>query len=115
MKLPNSENAVAPKPKITDYLLSFTHRDGRSKAQFFTRFGFSVENWEMLANALLRHAKENDVAEIEPSPFGTRYVIDGIIQSPDGRRPAIRSIWFIESGEQIPHLVSAYPLKGKNK
>lgn len=58
MKLPNVENALVPKPKITDYLLSFTHRDGRSKAQFFIRFGFSAENWETLANALLHHAEK---------------------------------------------------------
>jgi hypothetical protein len=51
MKLPNLENAQIPPAKITDYLLSFTHRDGRHKAAFFTRFGFSADNWEIMAAA----------------------------------------------------------------
>jgi len=43
MKLPNHEKAVVPKAKITDYLLSLSHRDGCSKAKFFMLFGFSPE------------------------------------------------------------------------
>jgi lysophospholipid acyltransferase (LPLAT)-like uncharacterized protein len=40
LKLPNYENAVISETKITGYLLSTKHRDGRSKAEFFTRLGF---------------------------------------------------------------------------
>ena len=43
MKLPNYESAIIAERQITEYLLSFSHRDGRSKAQFFSRFGFSAE------------------------------------------------------------------------
>jgi hypothetical protein len=53
VKLPNLENAQIPRSKITDYLLSVTHRDGRHKAAFFTRFGFSVDKWEIMSAALL--------------------------------------------------------------
>ena len=35
LKLPNYENAVVSEAKITGYLLSTKHRDGRSKAEFF--------------------------------------------------------------------------------
>jgi hypothetical protein len=77
VKLPNLENAQIPRAKITEYLLSFTHRDGRHKAAFFTRFGFSIDNWEIMSAALLRHAAENEVARIENSPFGERYVVEG--------------------------------------
>jgi hypothetical protein len=111
MKLPHYENAVVPHAKITGYLLSFTHRDGRSKAKFFTRFGFSADSWEELATALLRHAADPEVTRIEYSPFGTRYVVEGILPVPDGRAPAICSVWFIETGEQIPRFVTAYPLR----
>jgi hypothetical protein len=77
VKLPNLENAQIPRAKITEYLLSFTHRDGRHKAAFFTRFGFSSDNWEIMSAALLRYAAENEVARIENSPFGERYVVEG--------------------------------------
>jgi hypothetical protein len=49
VKLPNYENATIPPAKIIAYLLSPTHRDGRSKAEFFTRDGFSVDRREELA------------------------------------------------------------------
>jgi len=111
MKLPNIEMAVLPPEKIVSYLLSMSHPDGRHKAKFFNRFGFSFEAWEVLANALISQAKENEIQKTEPSAFGTRYIIDGIIVAPDGRRPPIRSVWFIKTGENFPHFVTAYPLQ----
>jgi hypothetical protein len=93
-----------------DYLLSFIHRDGRHKAAFFTRFGFSAGNWEIMATALLRHAAENEVAGVEDSPFGKRYVIEGELNTPDGRNPEVRVVWFIAQGASDPWLVTAYPL-----
>jgi hypothetical protein len=61
MKLPNVDQMWVPQAKITDYLLSFEHEDGRSKADFFTRFGFSATKWLDLAIALQNHAKTHDV------------------------------------------------------
>jgi hypothetical protein len=96
------------------YLLSSAHRDGRSKAAFFTHYGFSVDQPEELVSALLRHVADHEVAKIEDSPFGTRYTVEGMLTAPDGRTPVIRSIWFIETGEQIPRFVPAYPLRRRS-
>lgn len=74
------------------------------------RFGFSATAWRILADALLRHAAENEVAKTEESPFGTRYIIQGIIHAPDGRTPEIRSVWFIETSEDFARFVTAYPM-----
>ena len=112
MKLPNHQDAVVPERKIRQYLLSLTHRDGRSKAAFFTRFGFVPDDWEALATALRRHAAEHEVVEVEATPFGTSYTIAGSLSMPDGRSAQVRVIWFIETGERIPRLVTAYPQKG---
>lgn len=113
MKLPNYTRAIVPQTKVADYLLSFTHRDGHSKAMFFTRFGYTGDDWEMLAQALLQHAADHEVTTVEDSPFGTRYAVDGELQAPDGRRPYIRVVWFIATGEHIPYLVTAYPQRRK--
>jgi len=43
MKLPNYEQLTVPQRKITGYLLSSTHRDGRSKAACFSRFGCAID------------------------------------------------------------------------
>jgi len=111
LKLPNYEHAVVSEAKITGYLLSTKHRDGRSKAEFFMRLGFSSDAWEDLVKALLRHATENEVAKIEDSPFGTRYIIEGTLFAPRGKGAVVRSVWFIETGEKIPRFVTAYPLQ----
>jgi len=37
VKVPDLESAVVPRQEIEDYLLSSTHRAGRSKAEFFSR------------------------------------------------------------------------------
>ena len=111
VKLPNYGQAIVPRAKIADYLLSFSHADGRGKAQFFSRYGYSIEAWELLAEALLRHAADHELARIESSPFGTRYVIEGIISTLDGRAPFMRTVWFIATDEDIPRFVTAYPLR----
>ncbi|MFN2452700.1 MAG: DUF6883 domain-containing protein [Pyrinomonadaceae bacterium] len=91
-------------------MLSHAHRDGRSKAAFSFSFGFSVAAWQTLADALRRHAADYEVAKIEPSPFSTRYVIEGELPAPDGRAPIVRVVWFIDTGESLPRLATAYPL-----
>ncbi|HEX8734437.1 MAG TPA: hypothetical protein VF721_03890 [Pyrinomonadaceae bacterium] len=115
MKLPNHDKAIIAREKIVDYLLSFVHKDGRSKAEFFTRFGFTVEHWEVLADALKFHAAEHEVIKTETSPFGMRYIIEGELSTPDRRNPSVRSVWFIENDSDAPHLATAYPLKGKSR
>ena len=109
MKVPNYENADVPRQKIVDYLLSSAHRDGRAKAQFFARFGFVAEAWQIMASALKQHVSEHPVLHAEPSPFGTRYIVEGELDCPDGRRPRVRTIWFLEHGEEVPRFVTAYP------
>jgi hypothetical protein len=115
VKLPNHEQSLVPEQKIAGYLLSATHEDGRHKAQFFGSVGFSQDHWEVLAAALRNHAAENEVAKTEQSPFGTRYVIEGPLAAPDGRSPKVRSVWFVDTGAQMPRLVTAYPLQGNDQ
>jgi len=86
--------------------------DGAPKAEFYRRFGYTLDNWQDLAQALLNHAAEHDILKEEMTPFGVRYVIEGALTAADGRRPNLRSIWFIDTGADIPRLVTAYPLKG---
>ena len=114
MKLPNREKAVVRRSKIVNYLLSATHQDGQGKANFFIRFGFSTEAWQILAEALRQHT-EYEVVKIEDSPYGIRYVIEGELQTPDGRSPQVRSIWFIETEKNQPSFVTAYPLRKRGK
>lgn len=111
MKLPNVEQAEVPEDKITRYLLSTTHRDGKHKAAFFMRFGFKPKAWQQLMQALRDHARQHDIIREELSPFGIRYVVEGTISAPDGGAPTVRTVWFVDTGQSTPRFVTAYPLE----
>ena len=107
MKLPNAEGAVVAPEKITHYLLSFTSPNGRPKANSFTRFGFRASEWEVFAEALCLLCLENEVVDIKETIHGVQYVIIGMIPTPDGRNPTIRTVWQIDSGTDFPRLITA--------
>ena len=111
MKLPNLEAATIQREKIAEYLVSLSHTKGRDKAGFFRRHGFLPETWELLAAALRAHAAAHGIARIDDAPFGTSYVVEGQLQTPDGRNPYVRAIWFVDRGYETPRFINAYPLR----
>jgi hypothetical protein len=113
VKVPHHKQANVPQRKVVGYLLSSTHPWGKHKAAWFAGFGFSAENWEALAEALKQHAADHEVARIEATPFGVRYVVEGIMEMPNGASPHVRTVWFVEETDETPQFVTAYPLKGE--
>ena len=114
MGLPGADQAEISEEKIVQYLLSSTHPRGRSKAEFFGKHGFTMNNWRALAEALRRHAAENAVASVRHTPYGTRYVVDGAMAAPDGTTLNVRSVWFISETTSVPRFTTAHPLKRKS-
>ena len=112
MKLPDAAHAFVPLAKIKDYLLSETHVVGRAKAAFFYELGFTRERPEDLRRALLDVARRGDIAEVVRTPYGTKYVVDGLLLAPTGERVKVRTVWIVERGDFRPRLVTAYPHKG---
>jgi hypothetical protein len=113
VKLPNAGQAVVAEDKIVRYLLNEAHPRGKDKAAFFSRFGFSVAKWEVLAAALLAHAAAHGVTSTLETREGTHYAVDGPLSTPDGRHPQVRTIWAVDTGSEIPRFITAYPLKQK--
>lgn len=109
MELPRRDEAFVPQRKITDYLLADTHQQGKPKANFFRRFGFSTAQPEQLAESLREHAQRNPVVRTEPTSHGMLYVIEGELSTPDGRSPLVRSVWIIDDENEAPRFVTAYP------
>ena len=108
MRLTYLQSALVEERKVREYLLSEERIEG--KAAFFTAFGFALARWELLHDALLLHATSHDVALSVENPHGTKYIVEGALQTPDGRNPQVRSVWIINSGTVVPRLVTAYPL-----
>ena len=111
MKLPNSKNAIISKKKLTDYLLSLTHEKGKSKAKFFRGIGFNETNVEKLETALLKIGKSKSVIKVDKtkSNYVIKYVIDGFVESPNGKRYKIRTVWAIKLDSKIPRFITAVP------
>lgn len=109
MKLPNREKAFIQPAKLIDYLLSETHAVGRAKAKFLRLFGFDETNVDLLAQGLLTIARTQEVMSATSSPHGTKYVIDGSLQTPTGGLINLRTVWIIDKGQNSPRFVTAIP------
>lgn len=109
MKLPNADRAHIPQAKVVKYLLSPTHPDGVGKAGFFTAMGFRHEEWQVLADFLRQVARDFPVSKSMTSSHGRKYIIEGALSTPSGRRPIVRTGWMIDAGTDTPRLVTAYP------
>jgi hypothetical protein len=111
MKLPTRTRAYVPSAKLMGYLLSETHKDGKSKAKLLRRLGFNEENVELLERNLLNIAQSEEVSEVISSTFGIKYIIDGLLETPSGKFVKMQTVWIIESAQQDPRFVTAYPLE----
>jgi hypothetical protein len=108
MELPFAHRLRVDESKIIGYLLS--HSNGQGKAAFFLGLGFQPENWITLADALTMLARTNPVAAEVDSSYGTRYSVDGELQTPSGRRPRVRTVWILEPDSDEPRLITAHPV-----
>ena len=95
--------------KVVDYLLN--PAKSRGKAGFFLRLGFRPEAWQVLAEALREQARGNPVANAVVSPYGMRYSVDGLLQTPDFREalPTVRTVWIQEDDGHV-RLITAHPV-----
>lgn len=109
MKVPNAHTAEVPDRKLTSYLLDHTHPQNKGKANFYELVGFTRQSSDALRLSLLNHIFTQEIAKVIISGFGTRYVVEGWMPCPNGKQYPIRSVWFIENGEEIAKLVTAYP------
>jgi hypothetical protein len=104
-KLPDAQNCNVHDRKITHYLL--IDRPIDDKSRFFRGFGFTMQNWQVLAAALRQHGMQYDVVSTRPTPNGTNYELRCNLQTPDRRNPCIRIVWEV-IGSASPNFVTAY-------
>jgi len=83
--------------------------DAAGKAAFFMRQGFTVEAWEIFEDALRGLAASGSFTMRMDSPHGTKYIVDGLLTTPVGKTPLVRTIWIVDQGGKHPRLVTAYP------
>jgi hypothetical protein len=74
------------------------------------KFGFNLENWQVLSMALKNQAAANEVASTVESVYGIRYAVDGKLETPDKRNPMVRTVWIIGKGDIEPRLITVHPV-----
>jgi hypothetical protein len=71
-------------------------------------FGFTLQNWQELRNALLDHPRNNAIVNQTTFQYGEMYEVSCSIASPDGRNPCVRSFWAIEPPSTDPKFITVY-------
>ena len=115
MKIPNAEHAVVDIRKLRDYCLNPQHNTGKHKARLFASvLGMSSDDAEELRSALLEAVRTHEAQLGERDRRGQRYTVDFTLDW-HGRQAKIRSGWIIQSDAAPPRLVTAYPLRKRNR
>jgi len=66
---------------------------------------------QILAEALREHRRTHDIVRAHETGFGMRYIVEGELNTPLGRRPGVRTVWQFDEGTIAPRLITAYPLE----
>ena len=90
-------------------MLSVAHPDGRGKAEYLGRLGYSQEASGQLDVDLREQILSLEAQPGRPSPYGQKYEILGPLTGPNGNAAWVRTIWIILAGETAPRLVTLIP------
>jgi len=108
MKL-SAKDAVIPPEKLSRYILSLTHPDGRTKAQYLARLGYSEADGPRLEADLREQHLSCEALPGKLSPYGQKYEILGSLTGPSGASAWVRTVWIVRTGESRPRLVTLVP------
>ena len=78
-------------------------------ALHFRDLGYSRDNWEEFEQHLRNQILSQEVAEVEESLYGKKFVIQGPLPGSSGETVQLVTVWVILEGEVIPRFVTAYP------
>jgi len=109
-RLPNAELAIVDDGKLSGYILNPDHKEGWPKGRFLISHGFDRADLAGLREALLRHGRDNDVADSEVTAFGVKHRVDGPLRTPTGRVVWVRTVWQVDAGQTGPRFVTLKPI-----
>jgi hypothetical protein len=109
MKLPNADQAIIAQDKLANYLLNVAHRRGASKAKLLLAMGYRPDNWQQLEADIRYQHLSADVVGTMNTDYGMRYEIVAPLQGPSAPAVIFRSVWQIDTGTEVPRLITMYP------
>ena len=108
-RLPDCEKARIEDAKLYRYLLNTEHPDGKGKARFYELIGYTTRNGEQLRADLLTLACSGSVTNELPNRVGSKYVVVGTVDAPNGKTYQLLTVWAVEPPDDEPRLITAYP------
>lgn len=109
MKIPSADRAIIAAEKLSAYLLNPSHRRGAAKARLLLSLGYRADAPERLEADLRTQHLSQAVTRESQNPYGTVYEIEAPIATPNGKIVRFSSIWQIDSGTNLPRLITMYP------
>jgi hypothetical protein len=108
MLLPFAERAYADEAKFLGYCLNPDHPYGKHKARVFkAALDLSIDNWEVLRDAVLTAVLLNPAIEAGRNSYGSLYVVDFDMTNA-GKTAPVRTSWITHDDENFPRLTSCY-------
>lgn len=108
--MPNYENAIVAPDKLRRYALNPDSEVGAHKARVFESvLGFTLANADELESQLLRNLPSVPALERRATIYGRQFTADIPVTGPRGSG-IVRTGWQIDTGSDVPRLVSLYVL-----
>ena len=108
-RLPNAEKAAIDSEKLHDYIPSFATSSGTLQSSFLPKAGVFHRKLESLRITSERADPFPRCSRIDESRYGQKFIVEGIMVSPTGKKVQIITVWVILKGESIPRFITAYP------
>ncbi len=110
MFLPNGAQAELG-DKLERYCLNPFHAKGKDKAALFKkRLGITLENKQVLEQALLASARCEDVILKRSDQHGIYYNTQFFVKTAVGESWVL-GCWIVRRGENFPRLTNTYPIR----
>ena len=90
-------NAIIPTAKLVEYLLIPLKKDDKSK--FLARAGYTLQNWQQLADDLRSQLLPLPALPTVITPYGQKYIIVGELTGPNRVVLTVKTIWIINDDE----------------
>jgi sulfur relay (sulfurtransferase) DsrF/TusC family protein len=110
---PFGDDVIIVDTKLTDYILSQSHRIGANKARVFkAALGIEKAEVAVLRDALFEAARTQRPNFVRKDDYGQHFAI--VFELSYGKKSAyVRSLWMIKTGDDTAYLVSAFVVSDK--
>jgi hypothetical protein len=106
--LPDASHVAITPEKLTGYVLSASHPDGKNKAHLFKELlGISSSDWRFLDAQLRRGLLNAPAQRVRTESWGVQYQVDLAVVGRNDVVKAVRTAWIVEDGAS-PRLTTAY-------